>query len=1180
MKKGIIQVVHKQRKMKGILFFFFSLLIISPCSAQTTKIWDKVLGGIYTETPVLISTNPSGTVDVIASVAGAGNPAGNAQGFDVTTGYGKYDYWFCKLDKSGQKIPGSDRTYGGSENDEAVSAIRTNDGGYLICGKSYTPPIPAANTSVLWVVKIDTMGNVQWKKQVDLHVAVPSGNGVCNLTGHMAACNTSTGYAIVVSTHSPGPTSNYFTFLVLYDLAGNQAPPVNINPGSSASTLNDVFLPRCISQMSNGNLLLGGSKNSQGHSLRLTGSGTTTIFATQLASNGASAIISAKELANGRILYFQKSIHDNMSGSVRTVNSKASSGNYDIWTFQTAANGSGFTNESAIGCGALNLADNASILELSNVFYNNNIAYLLLEPNATGLDRKGANKGSTDYWLVEYDYTTNKVLKENSFGGSGSELVQSLVLDNDFTNAYLLGTSTSTISGDKTEALKSGTSDLWVVKSCLSAAPPIPAGSIFFWGTHFFMVCSGQKVTINLASTRPDYIYKWYDAASGGNLVWTGTSFTTPIISTVSNWWVEPNNGNCTGPRVPVSAIPITTPSTPTVFGSPLVCKGENVMLIARRDTAPQPGQSGQFFVSHWYDSTGTKLLSTRDTLIIPNIQKGIKILLSTIDSIPANPQFGWPAFICESQKFSYAITVQDVPVPIVQYTNPDCIYTPTTLTVSNSGSNSVNWYDASNVWLHSGNPLIYTNSTLTDIIYCELVTVNGCVSAQKQLTVTAKYDTVPRPNISNTFMSFGQNIYPTCSNSSATINVANPNSLFTYNWYDAPVGGNLVHVGNSLTIPNINLNSNYEYFVCANNGYCLSSETNVLVKPIKTPGLPKIVSTVTTLCKNETLILIANKDTSTQPGGIFFNRWYNAANQLLHTGDTLKVPNIQTTSTFYCATVDSVPYNYFPNLGPYLCEGPKISKQIIVDTVISPIIKVPNPVCKGFNIPLNVTNAVNCSIKWYSTNGSVLSNSPSYTIPYIQKSDTLYTQATGLNSCKSKIIQTILKPEKPFADFSASKTVLKSGDIMQFPNLSMGANKWSWDFGDGSTSTSQNPWHYFYNPGYYNITLVAISANGCVDTAKRYNYIQVVGPTDIDESSVLLGVKLFPNPFTEGVWIDVPVHLNTVKVTLKNMIGQDLRHYNINDKEFIQLNDLTTGIYILQIVKDNEVLNIKIIKE
>ena len=39
----------------------------------------------------------------------------------------------------------------------------------------------------------------------------------------------------------------------------------------------------------------------------------------------------------------------------------------------------------------------------------------------------------------------------------------------------------------------------------------------------------------------------------------------------------------------------------------------------------------------------------------------------------------------------------------------------------------------------------------------------------------------------------------------------------------------------------------------------------------------------------------------------------------------------------------------------------------------------------------------------------------------------------------------------------------------------------WNWSFGDGGTSTLQNPTHAYLVPGPYNITLIATDANGVI---------------------------------------------------------------------------------------------------
>lgn len=52
----------------------------------------------------------------------------------------------------------------------------------------------------------------------------------------------------------------------------------------------------------------------------------------------------------------------------------------------------------------------------------------------------------------------------------------------------------------------------------------------------------------------------------------------------------------------------------------------------------------------------------------------------------------------------------------------------------------------------------------------------------------------------------------------------------------------------------------------------------------------------------------------------------------------------------------------------------------------------------------------------------------------------------------------------------------------------------WSWDFGDPpssqNTSSQQNPTHTYPGGGYYNVTLIVTSANGCPDTLVQPTYV------------------------------------------------------------------------------------------
>jgi PKD repeat protein len=70
--------------------------------------------------------------------------------------------------------------------------------------------------------------------------------------------------------------------------------------------------------------------------------------------------------------------------------------------------------------------------------------------------------------------------------------------------------------------------------------------------------------------------------------------------------------------------------------------------------------------------------------------------------------------------------------------------------------------------------------------------------------------------------------------------------------------------------------------------------------------------------------------------------------------------------------------------------------------------------------------------------------------------------------------------PAPPTASFTATPT---SGIVpltVQFTDTSSGSpSAWAWNFGDGATSSEQNPQHVFANPGTYTVTLTATNTSG-----------------------------------------------------------------------------------------------------
>lgn len=88
--------------------------------------------------------------------------------------------------------------------------------------------------------------------------------------------------------------------------------------------------------------------------------------------------------------------------------------------------------------------------------------------------------------------------------------------------------------------------------------------------------------------------------------------------------------------------------------------------------------------------------------------------------------------------------------------------------------------------------------------------------------------------------------------------------------------------------------------------------------------------------------------------------------------------------------------------------------------------------------------------------------------------------------------VNVVIAGEAPVAAFSADNTTVEEGASIQFTDESTGEpTEWSWDFGDGNTSTVQNPSHTYSSEGVYTVELTAENEYGS-DTETKTNYIEV----------------------------------------------------------------------------------------
>jgi len=94
--------------------------------------------------------------------------------------------------------------------------------------------------------------------------------------------------------------------------------------------------------------------------------------------------------------------------------------------------------------------------------------------------------------------------------------------------------------------------------------------------------------------------------------------------------------------------------------------------------------------------------------------------------------------------------------------------------------------------------------------------------------------------------------------------------------------------------------------------------------------------------------------------------------------------------------------------------------------------------------------------------------------------SRTISLMVTSSNGCTDETSQTIQVYERPFAAFAISNTC--EGDLTRFINTSLNGASYSWKFGDGNSSSIENPTHQYSASGAVTASLTVNNAN-CSDT-------------------------------------------------------------------------------------------------
>jgi gliding motility-associated-like protein len=293
------------------------------------------------------------------------------------------------------------------------------------------------------------------------------------------------------------------------------------------------------------------------------------------------------------------------------------------------------------------------------------------------------------------------------------------------------------------------------------AAPVVPGASI----------CAGNA-TILSVTTPAAGAHNWYDVATGGTSINTGTSFTTPILNNTTVYYVDRTVSGITSNRTAVTVTVTPIPVAPTVDPVAPVCYGTQAMLTAH-------GSGGAY---EWYDQpTGGSLLFTGA------IYKTQFLTINTSFYVQENSSS------CVSPtRTRVDVTVNPVPSITSTNTGTVCSGTPLNYTMTANLAGTTYTYSR-NAVAGISNPavanqpatsitetLINTTGTNINVTYAITPNLNGCDGVPFNYIVTV----YPTPIVTSSSAD------PGCSGNSVNYTIKFNVTNTPVSWSRAPVPG------------------------------------------------------------------------------------------------------------------------------------------------------------------------------------------------------------------------------------------------------------------------------------------------------------------------------------------------------------------------------------------------------
>jgi gliding motility-associated-like protein len=587
---------------------------------------------------------------------------------------------------------------------------------------------------------------------------------------------------------------------------------------------------------------------------------------------------------------------------------------------------------------------------------------------------------------------------------------------------------------------------------------PIPATP---FGNSNSPVCGGQPLIFTL--TAVPGIYSWIGPNSFTSTVQNPTISPAPFAAT-GNYSVTVTVLGCTSSVAIVSASVGTIPDAPGIGANAPVCAGSTLSLTASFTTG----------VAYSWTGPNSFTSTAQNPVITPasTLAAGVYTVNGSING-------------CNGPASTITVGI-DVPAIVDAGIAKDTICAtagiiPVNGTVTGVGMGG-NWTSLGTGTFNNPTSLstVYniTNAdTTAGIIQLVLTSTGGACPA---VTDTITYVVLRSP-----YINVGADLN-VCKNAYVALNATITGVTNTGTWTSTGTGSFAPNIGtlNGYYIPSSADTSSGQIKLTletTNNKGCISRKDSLFVTFIQSP---KADFSNTNACATQSLVFT---DLSTPSPSIAGVTW--------DFGDgTGTSTNSNPTYTYAATNIYTVTHIVTLSNG---CQDTIKKAVTVYNTPMADFTFT--SVCVGNqSLFFDASNgAPDTLVAWnwnFGNGNSSILNNPT----------TLYTSTgtfpvtftvTSSKGCSNYASNTVTVHPRPHADFAMSSTYVLAYDNVSFTDQSTPATlaSWSWNFGNNTTSTLQNPNNTYTDKGIYPVMLAIKDNNGCADTTIKDIYVTLL---------------------------------------------------------------------------------------